>query len=69
MDGFYYHEPVIEPSTVAALDFATISCRAQLLIGPTRTQGGTLDLLITDVSDQVQVTVVAPLDSSDHSSL
>ena len=54
---------------VAALDFATISGCDQLVIGPTHARGGTLDLLITDVHDLVQVTVVGPLGSSDHSSL
>ena len=32
-------------------------------------RGGTLDLLLTDVPDLVRVAVVAPLGSSDHSSL
>ena len=54
---------------VAALDFATVSGCDQLVIGPTHAHGGTLDLLMTDVPDQVQVAVVAPLGRSDHSSL
>ena len=54
---------------VAALDFATVSGRDQLVIGPTHARGGTLDLLMTDVPDLVRVAVVAPLGSSDHSSL
>ena len=54
---------------VAALDFATVSGSDQLVIGPTHARGGTLDLLITDVPDLVQVAVVAPLGSSDYSSL
>ena len=54
---------------VAALDFATISGCDQLVIGPTHARGGTLDLLMTDVPDLVRVAVVAPLGSSDHSSL
>ena len=51
---------------VAALDFATVSGCDQLLIGPTHARRGTLDLLMTDVPDLVQVAVVAPLSSSDH---
>ena len=54
---------------VAALDFAAVSGCDQLVIGPTHALGGTLDLLMTDVPDLVRVSVVAPLGSSDHSSL
>ena len=54
---------------VAALDFATVSGRDQLVIGPTHARVGTLDLLMTDVPDVVRVAVVAPLGRSDHSSL
>ena len=43
---------------VAALDFATVSGRDQLVIGPTHARGGTLDLLTTDVPDLVLVAVV-----------
>ena len=39
------------------------------MIGPTHARGGTLDLLMADVPDLVQVTVVGLLGSSDHSSL
>ena len=53
---------------IAALDFATVSGCDQPLIGPTHARIGTLDLLITDVPDLERVAVVAPLDSSDHSS-
>ena len=42
---------------VAALDFATVSGCDQL-VGPTHARGGTLDLLMTDVPDLVQVAVV-----------
>ena len=38
---------------VAALDFATVSGCAQLVVGPTHARGGTLDLLMTDVPDLV----------------
>ena len=38
---------------VAALDFATMSCCDQLMIGPTHARGGTLDHLMTDVPDLV----------------
>ena len=41
----------------------------QLVVGPTHARGGTLDLLMTDVPDLVQVSVVAPIGNSDHSSL
>ena len=54
---------------VAALDFATVSGCDQLVIGPTHARLGTLDLLITDVTDLVRVAVVAPLGRSDYSSL
>ena len=54
---------------VAALDFATVSGCDQLVIDPTHTRGATLDLRMTDVPDLVWVAVVAPLGSSDHSSL
>ena len=42
-----------------------------MVVGPTHARGGTLDLeiLITDVPDQVRVSVVAPIGNSDHSSL
>ena len=40
-----------------------------MVVGPTHARGGTLDLLITDVPDLVQVAVVAPIGNSDHSSL
>ena len=54
---------------VAALDFATVSGCDQLVIGQTHARGGTLDLLMTDVPDLVRVAIVAPLGSSDHSTL
>ena len=54
---------------VAAFDFATVSGRDQLVVGPTHARGGTLDLLMTDVPDLVRVSVVAPIGNSDHSSL
>ena len=40
-----------------------------MVVGPTHARGGTLDLLMTDVPDLVRVSVVAPIGSSDHSSL
>ena len=54
---------------VAALDFATISGCDQLVIDPTHARGWTLNLLMTDVPGLVQITVVAPLGTSNHSSL
>ena len=38
-----------------------LSCCDLLVVGPTHARGGTLDLLMTDVPDQVQVAVVAPI--------
>ena len=54
---------------VAAHNFATVSGCDPLVIGRTHARGGTLDLLIIDVPDLVQVAVVAPLGSFYHSSL
>ena len=54
---------------VAEFDFATVSGCDQLVIGPIHARGRTLDLLITDVPDLVQVAVVTPTGNSDHSSL
>ena len=54
---------------VAPFDFATVSGCDQLVVGPTHACGGTLDLLMIDVPDQVRVAVVAPIGKSDHSSL
>ena len=39
------------------------------MIGQTHARGGTLGLLMSDVSDQLQATVVPPLGNSDHSLL
>ena len=54
---------------VAAFDFAIVSGCDQFVVGPTHARGGILDLLLTDVPDLVWVAVVAPIGSSDHSSL
>ena len=54
---------------VAAFDFATVFGCDQLVVGPTNACGGTLDLLMADVPDQVRVAVVASIGNSDHSSL
>ena len=51
------------------LDFATVFGCNQLVIGLTRERGETLDLLLTDGPDLVQVRVVAPLANSEHSLL
>ena len=56
-------------SVVAAFAFATVSICDQLVVGPTHSRSGTLDLLMTDVPDLVQVAIVAPIGNSDHSSL
>ena len=54
---------------VAAFDFATVSGCDQLVVCPTHARGGPHDLLMTDVPDQVRVSVVVPISNSDHSSL
>ena len=54
---------------VAAFDFTTVSGCDQLVVYPANARGGTLDLLMTDVPDIVQVSVVAPMGNSDHSTL
>ena len=54
---------------VAAFNFGTVSGCDQLVIGPIRARGGTLDLLMTDVPDLVRVAIIAPIGNSDHSSL
>ena len=54
---------------VAAFDFATVSGSDQLVVIPTYARGGTLDLLMTNVPDLVQVSDVAHIGNSDHSSL
>ena len=51
---------------VAAIDFATVSFWDQLVVGPIHAGEGTLDLLMTEVSDFVRVAVVAPIGNSDH---
>ena len=53
---------------VAAFDLATVYGCDQLVVGPSHARGGTLDLM-TDFPDLVQVSVVAPIGNSDHSSL
>ena len=50
---------------VPAFDFATVS--GCMVVGPTHSRGGTLDLM-KDVPDLLQVAVVAPIGNSDHSS-
>ena len=67
-----YHQEWLGSTTtnrhgVAAFDFTTVCGCNQLVVGPTHSHGGTLDLLMTDVSDLVRVTVAAPIGNSDHS--
>ena len=45
---------------VAAFDFATVSGCDPLVVGSTHAHGRTLDLM-TDVIDEVRVSVVAPI--------
>ena len=61
-----YHQEWLGSATtnshgITALDFATVSGCDQQMIGPTHACGGTLDRLMTDVSDLVQAAIVAPL--------
>ena len=53
---------------VAAFVFETVSGCDQLVVGPTHSRGGALDLM-TDVPELVRVAVVAPIGNSGHSSL
>ena len=41
----------------------------QLIFHSTHAHGGTLELVMTDVPDQVRVAVAAPISNADHSSL
>ena len=58
---------LLQPSNLIQL--TDVSGCDQLVVGPTHARGGILDLLMTDVPDQVRVAVVAPIGNSDHSSL
>ena len=55
--------------SVAAFDFTTVSGSDQLVVGPTHASSGTLNPWMVDVLDLVCVTIVAPIDTSEHSSL
>ena len=54
---------------VAAFDFVTVSGCDQLVVGPTHSRGGTLDLLMNDIPDLVRVAFIAPIGNLDHSEL
>ena len=54
---------------VADINFAIVSGCDQLVIITMHAHGGTLDRMVTAVPHLVWVAVVAPLGSSDHSSL
>ena len=54
---------------IAALDFCTLAGFQQLVESPTHVAGSRLDLVMTDVPDVVDVSVGAPVGSSDHCSL
>ena len=54
---------------VASFDFATVSGFNQLVVGPTHARGLTLDFMMTDVSDLLLVSVMAPIGNSYHSSM
>ena len=55
---------VLPPRTVMELQLLTSQLYpvASVVVGPTHSRFGTLDLLMTDVPDLVQVAVVAPTD-------
>jgi hypothetical protein len=53
----------------AAMDFENVSGCSQLIEGPTHVSGNCLDLLYTDIPAIMEVGVVAPIGSSDHSSI
>ena len=61
----HYHEWLGSTTTnrygVATFYFATVIGYDQFVVGPTHARTGTLDLLMTDVPDQVQVAVVAAI--------
>ena len=48
---------------VTAFDFSTVS-GCELVVGPTHGRDGTLDLMMTDVPETVQIAVFAPIDYS-----
>ena len=73
LNDYYRNGWVLPPRTVmvlrpSILPLCQLGCD-QLVIGPTHARGGTLYLLMTYVPDLVRVAVVAPLGSSDRSSL
>ena len=72
LDG-YHQDWLVSTTTnrhgVAAFNFATMSGCGQLIVGLTHARCGTLDLLMTDVTDLVRVAVVAPIGDSDYESL
>ena len=64
---FYNHKSYRQG--VAAFNFTTVFGYDQLVVGPTHARSGTLDLLMTDVSDLVRGAIVAMIANSYHSSL
>ena len=64
-----HHQEWLGSTTTKSHGIAAFSGCDQLDVGPTHARGGTLDLLMTDVPDLLRVAVVAPIGSSDHSSL
>ena len=73
-DFNHHHQKWLGPTTtnhhgVAAIDYTTVSCCDQLVVGPTQARGGTHDLLMTDLLELIWVAVVAPIVNSDQSCL
>ena len=54
---------------VLAFDLSTVSSCNQLVLSPTHVCGGTLDPLMTDAPDLVQVSAEAPISNSERFSL
>ena len=50
----------------AAYDFVSVTNCSQLVRGPTHTDGGTLDLVMSDVPELIDVVVGSPIGGSDH---
>ena len=51
---------IIRSGFAAAIDFATVSGSDEFVVGPSHARGGTLDFLMTDVSDLLRVAELHP---------
>ena len=62
----------MQPQIVSVLqtfELTTVSGCDQLVVSLTHARRGTLDLLMTDIPDRVQATLIAHIANSNHSSL